>query len=141
MAHEISQADRAFRESFESGKTSPAEFDHRAHLRLAYIYLAGSGTEEAYRAMRAALYAFLDHHSIDVAKYHDTLTRAWVMAVRHFMERTRSCACADELIDRNPELLDSKIMLTHYSSKLLFSEKARSEFVEPDIGSIPRYDG
>jgi len=36
------------------------------------------------------------------------------------------------------QLLDSQIMLTHYSAQLLFSEKTRSTFVEPDIQSIPQ---
>jgi hypothetical protein len=41
----------------------------------------------------------------------------------------------------NPALLDSKIMLTHYSATVLFSAEARGEFVEPDISPIPRYPG
>jgi hypothetical protein len=36
-------------------------------------------------------------------------------------------------------LLDSRIMLTHYSTELLFSDKARAKFVEPDLDPIPRY--
>jgi hypothetical protein len=30
-------------------------------------------------------------------------------------------------------------LLRHYSSSVLFSERARGEFVEPDIAPIPRY--
>jgi len=36
-------------------------------------------------------------------------------------------------------LLDSKIMLTHYSAELLFSDQARAEFVEPNLDPIPRH--
>ena len=53
------------------------------------------------------------------------------------MDRTSSSASADEFIDRNPILLDSKIMLTHYSAELLFSPDARTRFVEPDLQRIP----
>ena len=140
MIHKTSPADETFRESFESGQIAPPDFDHRAHIRLAYVYLVGGSTEKAYVDMRTALHSFLARNGIDVSKYHDTLTRAWVMAVRHFMEKTESCESADELVDRNPEMLDSKIMLSHYSAEVLFSEEARSKFVEPDIESIPRYD-
>ena len=35
------------------------------------------------------------------------------------------------------ELLDSRIMLTHYSAAVLFSPDARQSFVAPDIQSIP----
>jgi hypothetical protein len=40
----------------------------------------------------------------------------------------------------NPILLDSKIMLTHYSAEVLFSPEARARFVEPNLESIPRHD-
>ena len=139
MTHEISPADAAFREAFESGRVLPAEFDHRSHVRLAYVYLAGQDPDTATASMRTALQAFLQHHGIAPAKYHETLTCAWVLAVRHFMERAPGTASADELIARHPELMDSRIMLSHYSASLLFSPEARADFVEPDASPIPRY--
>ena len=41
-------------------------------------------------------------------------------SVRLMSERS-----ADDFIERNPQLLDTKIMLTHYSADLLFSDQAR----------------
>lgn len=139
-SHGLSAADRGFVEAFEACRYQPADFDHRAHVRLAYAYLVESDTEAAVARMRDALLAFLDHHGIDPGKFHETLTRAWVMAVRHFMQKSGPAASADAFIDANPELLDSKIMLTHYSAELLFSAEARAAFVEPDLDHIPRYD-
>ena len=40
----------------------------------------------------------------------------------------------------NPRLLDSKIMLSHYSAEVLFSPGARQAFVQPDIQSIPEHE-
>ena len=37
----------------------------------------------------------------------------------------------------NPALLDSRIMLTHYSAATLFSPEAQQSFVPPDIQPIP----
>jgi hypothetical protein len=51
-----------------------------------------------------------------VSKYHETITRAWILAVRRFMELTPAADSADTFIDANPRLLDSKIMFTHYSA-------------------------
>jgi hypothetical protein len=137
--HELSQSDREFRTAFEAGAYAPADFSHRAHVRLAYVYLADWNVDTALERMRAALVGFLSHHDIPASKYHETLTRAWVLAVDHFMHRTPDSKSADEFIDRNPVLLDSKIMLTHYSAGLLFSDTARAEFVEPDLDPIPRH--
>ena len=91
--------------------------------------------------MQNALLAFLQCHGIDVSKYHETMTRAWIMAVRHFMEISPDCDSSEAFIERNPRMLDSKIMMTHYSASVLFSDEARARFVEPDLSPIPRYGG
>ena len=135
--HDISADDRAFREDFEAGRIAPAQFDHRAHVRLAYCYLVERDVTAAAARMRAALQAFIAHHGIPPAKYHETLTRAWTLAVRHFMDPSTPYASADAFIAANPILLDSAIMLTHYSAALLFSPDARAGFVAPDLEPIP----
>ena len=139
-AHALSAEDRAFRLAFESGGIAPAGFDHRAHVRLAYAYLVESDVETAVARMRDALHGFLRRNGIDPAKYHETMTRAWILAVRHFMARTPPVASADAFIEANPALLDAKIMLTHYSAGRLFSDEARGGYVEPDLSEIPRHD-
>ena len=139
MKHEMSSEDAAFRLAFETGGVAPGQFDHRAHVRLAYVYLVEHEPEAATARMRSGLQAFLQHHGLPRAKYHETLTRAWILAVRHFMERAPGTVSAEALVARHPELLDSKIMLTHYSAAVLFSAEARDAFVEPDASPILRY--
>jgi hypothetical protein len=140
MKHGLSSDDHAFKSRFEACEVLPADFDHRAHVRLAYVYLCEADTESAYQRMRDALHGFLRCNDIDQSKYHETLTRAWIMAVRHFMVKSSGSASADAFIANNPQLLDSKIMLTHYSAEVLFSPPARADFVEPDKDPIPRHE-
>jgi hypothetical protein len=45
------------------------------------VYLTEHGDETAYARMRDGLGRFLEQHGIDAAKYHETLTRAWILAV------------------------------------------------------------
>ena len=137
MSHSTSIDDERFREAFLNGAVTTAQFDHRAHVRLAYVFLVDEDVDEAVARMRSALLAFIGHHGVDPAKYHETITRAWILAVRHFMDRTPQSASADEFIAINPVLLDTRIMLTHYSADLLFSSEARARFVEPDLQPIP----
>ena len=139
MKHLLSPEDVAFREAFEKGCVPPEQFDHRSHVRLAYVYLVEHDPEAAGARMRSALQAYLRHQGIAPAKYHETLTLAWILAVRHFMERSSGTASAEVFIAGNPELLDSKIMLSHYSASVLFSAEARTSFAEPDTSPIPRY--
>jgi len=137
MMHQPSAEDTAFVQAFEAGEVSPAGFNHAAHVRLAYTYLCDQDVEGAVVRMKTALLAFLSRNGISESKYHETLTRAWVMAVDHFMRSRSPSESADAFMRANPELLDSKIMLTHYSAEVLFSADARASFVSPDIQSIP----
>ena len=141
MSQALSPDDRRFSEDFTAGRIEPGAFDHRAHIRLAYSLLAEHDTETALTLMRGALQAFIRHNNVPVAKYHETLTRAWILAVRHFMATSPVAASAAEFIAGNPRMLDAKIMLTHYSAEVLFSTEARARFVEPDLEKIPRHDG
>ena len=139
MKHEISKSDREFQAAFEAGAFAPADFNHRAHVRLAYVYLATNDVERATTLMRHAIVNFLRHHGIAPTKYHETLTQAWILAVFHFMHRTKEADSADDFIARTPLLLDSRIMMTHYSADRLFSQHARAAYVEPDLNPIPRH--
>jgi hypothetical protein len=139
MPHQISADDRGFVAAFEACEIAPQAFDHAAHVRLAYAYLCEHPAEIAADRMKKSLLAFLAHAGVGEAKYHETMTRAWIMAVAHFMAQSAPCASAEVFIAANPRLLDSKIMLTHYSAAVLFSPEARQAFVDPDIQSIPKH--
>jgi hypothetical protein len=89
--------------------------------------------------MRDALRGFLNRYNIETSKYHETMTRAWIMAVRHFMETSPDSDSSEKFIEQNPRMLDAKIMMKHYSAEVIFSDEARAKFVEPDRAPIPRY--
>ncbi len=139
MTHSISSEDDEFRRQFESGAFPKSEFKHRQHLRLAYIYLAQYDENLAHQAMRDSIQNYLKYHSVCPSVYNETITRAWILATRHFMETVRHSTSSDSFIDQYPIMLDSKIMMTHYSKDLLFSDGASNAFIEPDLAPIPRY--
>ena len=129
--------DLMFRDAFEAGTVAPSDFNHRAHLRLAYVYLCEGSVETAAAAIRSALHAFLKRNGVPAGKYHETLTRAWLLAVRYFMDKSAPSASFDRFLAQDDRLLDSQIMLTHYRKDTLFSDTARVTFVAPDLQAIP----
>jgi hypothetical protein len=136
MKYQLSSEDHLFRKQFEAGLITPCNFNHRAHLRLAYSYLCNDDIEISQQNMCRAIQAFLANYCIDPSKYHETLTRAWILAVQHFMNNAQPALSADDFISHHPRLLDTDIMLTHYSKAVLKSERARLQFVEPDLESL-----
>jgi hypothetical protein len=137
VTHTTSAADRKFRAEFESCEFPPSEFNHEAHLRLAYVYLVEYEPEAAQNVMRQALLSYIKAHDVPPTKFHETLTRSWILAVKHFMNKSAS-ASFEEFAAQSQPLLDSKVMLAHYSPETLYSEDARLSYVEPDLTAIPR---
>ena len=139
MPHHPSNDDVIFRDAFETAAIKPEAFNHEAHLRVAYTYLAESEPDVAFERFRAALDNFLTCYGIDQSRYHETLTKAWILAVSHFMTSTPATSSFQSLIEANRILLDPKIMLSHYSQDILNSKEARHGFVEPNREPIPRH--
>lgn len=136
-----SKSDENFVRAFEAFEIKPGEFSHRCHLRMAYTYLCKLDTETTCLRLRHLLCGFLAHNGIKPStKYHETMTRAWTLAVRHFMTQSPNTKSAEEFIDGNPGLLYSEVMMKHYSREVLHSDAARSRFVEPDLIPIPWHD-
>ncbi len=130
-------ADRQFLTSFEACEISGADFHHREHLRLAYIYLSLFPYPAALEKMETGLRNFLTHLGAPASKYHHTLTEAWLRAVQHFSAQTGPTADFEQFLETARPLLDQEIMGTHYSMDLLYSEAARAAFIEPDLQPIP----
>lgn len=137
QAHRTDAEDRDFVLAFEQCRIAPEAFDHAAHVRLAYAYLCENEPEAACARMKSSLLRLLAHVGADPDKFHETMTRAWILAVRHFMDKLGSTGSYAEFIEGAPDLLDREIMLTHYSADLLFSNAARKRFVNPDKQPIP----
>lgn len=137
MKYSYSKEDSLFKEQFEAGIIQPADFSHKEHIRLAYIYLCKHDPEIAHQKTRAAIQKFLSHHRIDASHYHETLTRSWIFAVNYFMSKSSSTISAADFIAQNPALLNKDIMLTHYSKDILFSAQARTVFIKPNLDDIP----
>jgi hypothetical protein len=75
----------------------------------------------------------------DSEGYHETITRAFLRAVRLFLAEADPKAPLHELVN---ELLLSPMgrrdwPLRFYSRELLFSVEARRNFVEPDVAAFP----
>ncbi len=75
MTHLISIEDQDFRNQVEACEFPVPKFDHRAHLRLAYIYLVDGSTKQTIQCMRDALMGLLKHAGANPSKkYHESLT-------------------------------------------------------------------
>lgn len=127
--------DEAFARAFEEGAITPAQFDHVAHVRVAWIYLQESpSVAEALSRMRDAIRRFAAAAGVP-GKYHETITVLWV----RLLADVRDAGASGELSDvlrAYPALADKDLPLHYYSRARLFSDEARAAWVEPDLRAL-----
>ena len=119
------------REILETG----GDFGHREHVQLAWSYLRLYPIDAATQAMVDAIRYLARQHGAP-GKYHDTITRAWVHCVAVHMQRWGAASFA-EFIERNPDLLDGKLLEHFYSPELIGSQPARVAWALPDLRPLP----
>jgi hypothetical protein len=74
----MSDSDAALLAAFEDGTYPFAEWTHRAHVRVAWIYLRRWGFDGALDRMRAGLTSYNRRHRVPdelERGYHETITR------------------------------------------------------------------
>jgi hypothetical protein len=123
--------DTAFTRAFESGSVTPAEFNHVAHVRVAWVYLREEASVEgALPRMRDAIRRFAAAAGAS-QKYHETITVLWMRVLADVRARGASGELAD-VLRAHPALADKDLPLRYYSRERLFSDEARTAWVEPD---------
>ena len=127
--------DRAFLGALETCTLPNHQFRHRDHVRAAWLYVKKYGPHDAIAAMESTIVRFAAHHGHGV-KFHKTLTIAWVKLVA-FHERCHPLEAFDDFVSMNGKLLDKHLLRSFYSGERLFSEEARTQWVEPDLRTFP----
>jgi len=128
--------DQEFCEAFESLRIPKEVFHHSEHIRLAWIYSSHYAEEEAAARMAQGIRAFARHHGVE-AKYHHTITHAWMRLVLHGIRTSPRASCFRCFADANPHLLNQRLLGDYYSSEALHLNAARTGWIEPDLHPLP----
>jgi hypothetical protein len=100
--------DAEFARAFERGAIAPADFHHRSHLRLAWVYLAEAGSlADATARMAAALRRFAASAG-HPEKYSDAVTAFWMAEMAAARAATPGVPF-DALVGAHPRLLDARL--------------------------------
>jgi hypothetical protein len=127
--------DAALWEAFRSSTLAESEWNHRSHLRVAYLHLARWEIDEAHVLMRVGIVRLNAFHGLEETRdrgYHETLTRFWLTQVASARAKDAGTS-ADAFVDAHPDLLDRKLPLRFYAKETVMSLRARSIFVPPDV--------
>jgi hypothetical protein len=118
--------------ALERGEIANQDFHHASHLHVAWVYLdESSSAQQAANKMRDTLRRFAAAAG-KPEKYHETITLFWV----HLLSRAHAAKPRErleEIVHANPQLLEKNFPLAYYSAERLFSDEARTSWVEPDL--------
>ena len=123
-------------EQFEALQVEPAEFDHEAHIYVAWSYLKEFDLLASIDRYRTVLRRLTQKFGVP-NKYHETITWFYMIGVS---ERATGDAAADwkAFKANNPEMFarSPSIIGRFYSDARLKSEEARRTFVLPDLSPL-----
>lgn len=123
--------DTDFLSEFENCTLPKSYFTHRNHIRIAWIYLNKYPTDIAIEKITTGILRYAT--SLNAAHiYNETLTRAWIHLANKALVNAAQMDF-DMFIETHSQLLNSKYLLQFYSEKLLFSDEAKKQWLEPDI--------
>jgi len=132
----VSEADRRFLSAFERCELPAEQWTHLAHIRIAWVCLNLDSSMAALARIRQGILCYNTEVLDRRQKYHETVTVAFTHIIA---DRMRDGENWRDFAERCNELMETgnPILLSYYSENRLFSERARSAFVEPDLRNIP----
>ncbi|MFT0715746.1 hypothetical protein [Flagellimonas lutimaris] len=122
-----------FAAAFESGAFPPQEFNHEAHIKLAWIYLGLFDEKTAISKTCEAIKNYDQLHG-DGTKYHVTLTVASIKVVHHFRQKSNATTF-EKFVAEYPKLVTSfkELLFQHYDKSVLTNPKAKTAYLQPDL--------
>lgn len=136
--------DDAWVARFEACEIPLEEWNHRAHLRVAWTYLRRHGLEEATKRMRAGILRFNASKGVPDGLdqgYHETLTVAWLRILDAMMRVNGPEADAAAFFEKHTQLHSKALLRLFYSRDRFLTREAKQRFVEPDLAPLPRPPG
>ncbi len=132
--------DAEFLQQFESLTLPLAQWHHRDHLRVAYLYLTQNDFETAARKVTTGIRAHNAAHGIvdtPTSGYHETQTLLWLHLVAATLAQYGPGEGVDDFLNFHSQLFTQKIHRFYYSKALYTSPEARARFVPPDLAALP----
>jgi len=122
---------------FETGDLPHAEWNHGAHLTVAFWYLSRLDRAQATDRIRSGIRHYNDCQgtpNTDNSGYHETLTLFWIGVVGKFLEEADSKQSELESVNQLVKTYAAQRSLwrEYYTFNLVRSVESRRKWIEPD---------
>jgi hypothetical protein len=137
-------SDADFLALFQARTLPLADWTHRAHVKVAFLYLGEFSFDDALARVRAGIRAYNAANDVPegpTSGYNETTTVAFLHLIAATMAAYGEAfptATADAFCDAHPQLMTRNVLRLFYSPGRRMDQRAKSEFVEPDLAPLPR---
>ena len=137
MSHSTSMSDDEFLMAFIECRLPASAFDHRGHVRIAWLLLQRYPLEPAIEQICGGIARFAAHLGAH-DKYNRTMSEA---PVRLMAQGGTHATTFEEFVNANAQLLSNAggLLARHYSPERLRSPAAKAGFVPPDRLPLPSW--
>lgn len=121
--------------AFENQSISNDDWSHEYHIRIAAIYLMLNDFETALIKVKAGIKKLNAVNEVPDSQFrgfHETLTIGWLKLVSSRLYKSKTDSSL-ELIEKNKDLLNPRLLNEYYSTDKLMSLEAKASFIEPDL--------
>ncbi|MCA9232214.1 MAG: hypothetical protein KDA57_16320 [Planctomycetales bacterium] len=130
-------------ERFENCTLPAEQFTHRAHVKVAYLYLKQDSFEGALNKIRSGIQAYQRAQGVPddpTMGYNETTTHALMHLIGAIMAAYSEeipTVDAEAFCDAHPQLMSKHVLRFFYSPERRMLPEAKRQFVEPDLTSLP----
>lgn len=125
---------------FENRTLPKSKWTHEAHLIVSLWHCINYNHEETIYLLRTKIKLYnetVGTPNTEIEGYHETLTRFWVWQTNQFLQESESKdfdqICSSFILSNRSS---KEAPLQYYSKEILFSNKARTEWVKPDLKDL-----
>lgn len=129
--------DDEFLADFLACRLRAADFDHRAHVRMAWLLLERQSLDDAVESICTGIQRFALHLGA-TTKFHRTMSEALTRLIASKAAAAGPTTWSG-FAHANPQLMSNVrgLLAQYYSPELLDSDTARQRFVAPDRAPLP----
>lgn len=132
--------DRAFLDEFEAAAIPRDRWTHRAHIRMAFLYLRDLPFDEALTRIRSGIQTLNRANQVPETAnsgYHETVTVAWARVLASAIRVHGPLTDFGGFAEANPHVLAKTLLRLYYSPECMGTPGAKSAFVTPDLAPLP----
>jgi hypothetical protein len=129
---------------FESCTLTHDQWNHEAHIRVAFLYIRANPFETALDCIRSGIQRLNAAHEVPEGPtrgYNETTTRAFAVIIASTIAAygvEMPTPTSTDFCKTHPHLLQKTLLRLFYSPSRRMDPRAKKRFLRPDLANLPR---